>query len=66
MLCCVTDTFCNVHREQINDMHEYIILATLNASSNSIPVFKPLVSKVMPGWNKYVDMQVLSIFSIVA
>ncbi len=36
-------------------MHEHIILALLDASNKSIPTFKPLVSKVMPGWNEYVD-----------
>ncbi len=36
-------------------MHKHIILALLDASNNSIPIFKPLVSKVMPGWNEYVD-----------
>ncbi len=47
LLC--TDTFCKVHSEQIDDMHEHIILALLDASNNSIPTFKPLVSKVMSG-----------------
>ncbi len=46
---------CTVHSEQINDMHEHIILALLDASNNSIPTFKPLVGKVMPGWNEYVN-----------
>ncbi len=36
-------------------MHEHIILALLDASNNSIQVFKPLVSKVIPCWNEYVD-----------
>ncbi len=53
LLC--TNTFGKIHSEQINDMHEHIILALLNASNNSIPSLKPLVSKVMPGWNEYVE-----------
>ncbi len=50
-----TNTFFKVHGEQINNMHDHIILALLDASNNSIPTFKPLVSKIMPGWNEYVD-----------
>ncbi len=30
-------------------MHEHIISALLDASNNSIPTFKPFVSKVMSG-----------------
>ncbi len=37
-----TNTFCKVHIEQINGMHEHISLALLDDSNNSIPTFKPL------------------------
>ncbi len=53
LLC--TDTFSKVHSEQINDIHEHIILALLDYSSNSISICKLLVYKVMPGCNRNVD-----------
>ncbi len=57
LLCTVT--CCKVYSKEINEMHEHIISPLLDASYNYIPVFKPLVSTVMSGWNETCSLDLL-------
>lgn len=53
LLC--NDKNCTVHKNDINVFHENIISALLDAGDKAIPVSRPSVSKVLPGWNDHVD-----------
>ncbi len=50
-----TVKYCQVHLDDINQFHDDIINALLTASQESIPRAKPACSKVVPGWNEYVE-----------
>ncbi len=53
LLC--NDKFCEVHKTQINEMHDNIISSLLDARNSTIPRSRPLVSKVIAGWSEYVE-----------
>ncbi len=53
LLC--NDKFCEVHKTQINEMHDNIISSLLNACNSTKTKSRPLVSKVVVGWNEYVE-----------
>ncbi len=53
LLC--NDKFCEVHKTQINEMHDKIISSLLDACNSTIPKSRPLVSKVVAGWNEYLE-----------
>ncbi len=53
LLC--NDKFCEIHKTQINEMHDNIISALLDACNGTIPKSRSLVSKVVAGWNEYVE-----------
>ena len=48
------DVFCSVHSSQINELYNNVIAATLDAAS-VIPTSVSSPSKVIPGWNQYVE-----------
>jgi hypothetical protein len=49
------DKSCVVHGPEIDQLHDNIINALLQAGTRAIPVVKPPVSKIVTGWNEYVD-----------
>ncbi len=53
LLC--NDKFCEVHKIQINEMHDNIISSLLDACNSTIPKSRPAVSKVVAGWNEYIE-----------
>ena len=49
------DKCCVVHGPEIDQLHDNIIYALLQAGTWAIPVIKPPISKIVTGWNDYVD-----------
>ena len=45
------DKHCQSHIDHLNKFHDDIIFALLEAGDKALPIARPVVSKVMPGWN---------------
>ena len=48
------DKHCQSHIDHLSKFHDDIIFALLEAGDKALPIARPVVSKVMPGWNNYV------------
>ena len=49
------DKHCQSHIDHFSKFHDHIIFALLEAGDKALPIARPVVSKVMPGWNNYCD-----------
>ena len=50
-----TDNFCLMHKSHISQFHDNIIDVLVLASHESIPYSSSKLSKIVPGWNEYVN-----------
>ena len=49
------DKHCQSHIDHLSKFHDDIIFALLEAGDKALPIARPVVTKVMPGWNNYVS-----------